>query len=390
MHVIYKMIEATGGEQDAQKAVDAVKGLAWESPRGPVQIDAESRHITQNIYLREVAKAADGTYYNKEIATFEKQPDPGLAARASKRRSSQAIQCSGEPIGFSTMQTVLSIAVDAIAYGMVLFVISIGLSVTMGLMRVVNLAHGAFAMIGGYIASYVAKDLGFGYGVAILAAVVGAIVIAIPIERFLYRRIYGAPELTQVLMTIGITFCVIGIANYAFGPTLKTIPLPETLRGPVDLGFRSIAAHKLFAIACGVVVALGLWMLIERTPFGVKLRASVDNAAMAASLGVRTKIVYAVSFARRGRPRRFRRHRRRGAAAHRALLRAALHGDVPGRGVGRRRGLHPRRAARLPGARRHRHDRPISAAGISASSSSIWPSLPSSACSRAACLEGRK
>ena len=80
MHVIYKMIEATGGEQDAQKAVDAVKGLAWESPRGPVQIDAESRHITQNIYLREVAKAADGTYYNKEIATFEKQPDPGLAA----------------------------------------------------------------------------------------------------------------------------------------------------------------------------------------------------------------------------------------------------------------------------------------------------------------------
>jgi len=100
-----------------------------------------------------------------------------------------------------------------------------------------------------------------------------------------------------VLMTIGITFCVIGIANYVFGPTLKTIPLPETLRGPVDLGFRSIAAHKLFAIACGVVVAGGLWFLVEKTAFGVKLRASVDNAAMAASLGVRTKIVYAVSFA---------------------------------------------------------------------------------------------
>ena len=80
MHVIYKMIEATGGKQDAQKAVDAVKGLAWESPRGPVSIDPETRHMTQNIYLREVAKAADGTYYNKEIATFEKQGDPGLAA----------------------------------------------------------------------------------------------------------------------------------------------------------------------------------------------------------------------------------------------------------------------------------------------------------------------
>ncbi len=80
MHVIYKMIEATGGEQNAQKAVDAVKGLSWTSPRGPVSIDPESRHITQNIYLREVSKADDGTYYNKEIQTFEKQGDPGLAA----------------------------------------------------------------------------------------------------------------------------------------------------------------------------------------------------------------------------------------------------------------------------------------------------------------------
>ncbi len=80
MHVIYKMIEATGGEQDAAKAVEAVKGLSWASPRGPVTIDPESRHITQNIYLREVAKADDGTYYNKEIQTFEKQGDPGLAA----------------------------------------------------------------------------------------------------------------------------------------------------------------------------------------------------------------------------------------------------------------------------------------------------------------------
>ncbi|MGO4334352.1 branched-chain amino acid ABC transporter permease [Labrys sp. KB_33_2] len=195
------------------------------------------------------------------------------------------------------MQTILSVGIDALAYGMVLFVISIGLSVTMGLMRVVNLAHGAFAMIGGYIASYAVQSLGLGYALAILVAVAGTVVIALPLERLLYRRLYGAPELTQVLMTIGITFCVIGIANYVFGPTLKTIPLPELLRGPVDLGFRTIAAHKLFAIACGLAVALALWYLIEKTGFGIKLRASVDNAAMAASLGVRTTIVYAVSFA---------------------------------------------------------------------------------------------
>ena len=195
------------------------------------------------------------------------------------------------------MQLVSSIALDALAYGMVLFVISIGLSVTMGLMRVVNLAHGAFAMIGGYLASYAARDLGLGYAAGILIAVVGTIIIAIPIERFLYRRIYGAPELTQVLMTIGITFCVIGLANYIFGPTLKTVPLPDALKGSVDLGFRSIATHRLFAIVCGLLVAGGLWFLIERTAFGIKIRASVDNASMAAALGVRTEIVYAVSFA---------------------------------------------------------------------------------------------
>ncbi len=195
------------------------------------------------------------------------------------------------------MQTVFSIGVDALAYGMVLFVISIGLSVTMGLMRVVNLAHGAFAMIGGYIASYAARDLGLAYAVAVMLAVAGTIIIAIPVERLLYRRIYGQPELTQVLMTIGITFCIIGIANYVFGPTLKTIPTPEALRQPVSLGFRTVSAHRLFVIACGAAVALGLWYFIERTAFGVKLRAAVDNAAMAAALGVRTEVVYAVSFA---------------------------------------------------------------------------------------------
>jgi branched-chain amino acid transport system permease protein len=195
------------------------------------------------------------------------------------------------------MNSLLSIGVDALAYGMVLFVISIGLSMTMGLMRVVNLAHGAFAMIGGYLASYAVRDLGMGYFLGMLLAIAGTVAIAAPMERLLYRRIYNAPELTQVLMTIGITFCIIGIANYLFGPTLKTIPLPALLSGPVDLGFRSIAAHKLFAILCGGGVALALWFLIEKTDFGVKLRASVDNAPMAAALGVRTKSVYAASFA---------------------------------------------------------------------------------------------
>lgn len=195
------------------------------------------------------------------------------------------------------MQTALSIAMDAFAYGMALFIICIGLSLTMGLMRVVNLAHGAFAMIGGYIASYAVRNLGLGYGLGIFLAMIGTVLIALPLERLLYRRIYDRSELSQVLMTIGITFCVIGITNYIFGPTLKTIPLPAELARPIDLGFRSIAGHRLFVIASGLVVAGGLWFLIERTGFGIHLRAAVENVAMARALGIRTEIIYAASFA---------------------------------------------------------------------------------------------
>jgi branched-chain amino acid transport system permease protein len=195
------------------------------------------------------------------------------------------------------MQTILSIALDAVAYAMALFIICIGLSLTMGLMRLVNLAHGAFAMIAGYIASYAARDLGMGYAAALCLAILGTVAISLPLERLLYRRIYGASQLTQVLMTIGITFCIIGAVNYAFGPTLKTIPLPAVLAQPVDLGFRTIAAHRLFVIACGIAVAGGLWLLTEKTRFGINLRATVDNPAMAGALGIRTQRVYAASFA---------------------------------------------------------------------------------------------
>lgn len=195
------------------------------------------------------------------------------------------------------METLASIAIDAFAYGTILFIISIGLSVTLGLMRVVNLAHGAFAMIGGYLASYSVTELRFHYFVAMILAVVLTILIAIPAERFLYRKIYGAPELTQVLMTIGITFLVIGVTNYVAGPTLKTIPLPDFLTGSVDIGFRALPKQRLFLIVIGMVVAAGLWFLIEKTNFGIKLRAAVDNANMAQALGIRTQIIYAVSFA---------------------------------------------------------------------------------------------
>ena len=196
------------------------------------------------------------------------------------------------------MRTILSIGVDAVAYGMVLFTISIGLSITMGLMRVVNLAHGAFAMIGAYLASYALRTIGTNYAAAIVIAVVGTILISAPLEALLYRPIYRKSDaLTQLLLTIGITFFIIGAANFVFGPTLKRIPLPAALSGPLDIGFRMVPTHRIFVIACGGVIALALWYLLDRTQFGVRVRAAVDNSDMAESLGIRTELIYSATFA---------------------------------------------------------------------------------------------
>jgi len=195
------------------------------------------------------------------------------------------------------MQTAFGITLDALAYGMVLFIISIGLSVMMGLMRVINLAHGAFAMVGGYFASYATGQLGLGYGAAIVLTLAVSVVVLLPLEVLLYRRIYSASELIQVLMTVGITFMIIGLINFVFGPTMKMIALPAAISGPVDLGLRSVPAHRLFVIACGAIVATGLWFVIDRTSFGIKLRATIDNPSMAAALGVRTEWIYAATFA---------------------------------------------------------------------------------------------
>jgi branched-chain amino acid transport system permease protein len=153
-------------------------------------------------------------------------------------------------------------------------------------------------MIGGYFASYALVSLGAPYLVAALIAVIGTIVVSIPFELLLYRRIYRKSDsLTQLLMTIGITFFIIGVMNFVFGPTVKPIPLPPWLSGPVDIGFRMVPAHRIFVVICGALTALALWVLFDRTDFGVRLRAAVDDSDMAESLGIRTDVLYLLTFA---------------------------------------------------------------------------------------------
>ncbi|HUF56684.1 MAG TPA: branched-chain amino acid ABC transporter permease [Thermohalobaculum sp.] len=195
------------------------------------------------------------------------------------------------------MSILLAILVDGVAYGMILFLISVGLSVTMGLMRVINLAHGGFALIGGALAHLALIRLGLPWAVAAGLGVLGTVAVAVVLERAFYRHIYGRPELEQVLATVGLAFLMIASVNLALGSSLLALPAPEWMRGSVDLGVRTLPVHRVVVLAAGAAIALALWALVERSRFGIRLRAAVDDARAASALGIDTGRVYAAAFA---------------------------------------------------------------------------------------------
>ena len=194
------------------------------------------------------------------------------------------------------MTLLANILIDGIAYGMVLFIIAVGLSVTLGLMRFVNLAHGAFAMTGGYLAAWLVRVQGWPFVWGALAAVVLTGLLGVLLEALVLRRLYRRSELQQVLFTIGLTFLFVATANLLAGPEVQLIPLPGWLKTPVDLGIRTLPAQRLLVIAAGLaVLMLSAWVL-GRSRFGIWLRATVDNTGAAAALGIPVQWVYALTF----------------------------------------------------------------------------------------------
>jgi branched-chain amino acid transport system permease protein len=178
-----------------------------------------------------------------------------------------------------------TVLLDGISYGMVLFLISVGLTVTMGLMRVVNLAHGSFAMVGGYVAGWLTQRGGNFY-LAALAAAAAAGALGAAAEATLYRPLYKKTLLAQALLTIGIVFVATGIVTEIFGAFPYPVVPPLYLTRPVDLGFRGYPAYRLFLIALGAAVAAVLWLVVERSLWGARLRAAVDNSRMARAVGM--------------------------------------------------------------------------------------------------------
>ena len=186
---------------------------------------------------------------------------------------------------------------DGIAYGSLLFLIGIGLSVTMGLMNFVNLAHGAFAMLGGYVCVAAMTRLGLPFLAALPIAFIVTALAGVILERTLYQRLYQTGHLEQVLFSIGLTFMAIAAATYFWGPGQQPVQVPEFLRGQVRVLGLDLGAYRLFLIALVIAITMTLVWLVAHTRFGAQVRAAVDNQQTAAGMGIHVNKIFALTFA---------------------------------------------------------------------------------------------
>ena len=179
----------------------------------------------------------------------------------------------------------LTLIFDGIAYGMLLFVLALGLAVTMGLMNFINLAHGAFAMAGGYVLVLLMQKAGWPFLACLPAAFLATAALGALAERTLYRPMYGRPHLDQVLFSIGLTFMAVAAVDYAMGSSQQNVQMPEWLRQRFEFGegpwLLGMGAYRLFIIVVCVLLALALQMVLSKTRFGSRLRAAVDDPRVA-------------------------------------------------------------------------------------------------------------
>ncbi|HZH53567.1 MAG TPA: branched-chain amino acid ABC transporter permease [Microvirga sp.] len=191
----------------------------------------------------------------------------------------------------------LTILFDGVAYGMLLFVLACGLAVTLGLMNFVNLAHGAFAMAGGYITAVLMNRNGVPFLATLPLAFIGPALLGLVLERTLYKRLYTRSHLDQVLFSIGLVFMAVAAVDYSFGSQQQLIQLPSWLQGRIDVLGVQIGLYRSFIIViCGALV-VALQLILTRTRFGSRLRAAVDDPRVARGLGINVSVIFATTFA---------------------------------------------------------------------------------------------
>lgn len=191
----------------------------------------------------------------------------------------------------------LTLLFDGLAYGMLLFVLSCGLAVTLGLMNFINLAHGAFAMAGGYVTVILTNRWGVPFLLTLPIAFLITAVVGLTLERTLYARLYDKTHLDQVLFSIGIVFMAVAGIDYVMGSQQQILNLPDFLKGRMELSGIGIGVYRAFLVAVCGALALALQFTLAKTRFGSRLRASVDDRRVARGLGIPVNTIFAVTFA---------------------------------------------------------------------------------------------
>ncbi|HWP27632.1 MAG TPA: branched-chain amino acid ABC transporter permease [Xanthobacteraceae bacterium] len=195
------------------------------------------------------------------------------------------------------LTSVFGVLFDGFAYGMLLFLLSVGLSVTLGMMNFINLAHCSFAMIGGYVTVTLMNMAGWSFFATLPFAFLAAAVVGVALERLLYRPLYRASELDQALLTIGIVFVSIAVTTYIYTSALQPVQLPDYLRGSYQVMGVTFGVYRLFLIGISLLMTLLLVAALEYTRFGLQVRAAVDNQRMARGLGIDVDGTFAITFA---------------------------------------------------------------------------------------------
>ncbi|HWL57641.1 MAG TPA: branched-chain amino acid ABC transporter permease [Paracoccus sp. (in: a-proteobacteria)] len=191
----------------------------------------------------------------------------------------------------------LTILIDGIAYGMLLFVMASGLAVTLGLMNFVNLAHGAFAMIGGYVTALAVNRLGVPFVLTLPLAFLVPALVGVVAERTLYARLYRRSHLDQVLFSIALVFMAVAAADWSLGSSQMLISLPGWLQGRFEVAGVDIGRYRAFLIVVCAALVVGLQLVLTRTAFGARLRAAVDDQRAARGLGINVGGIFAATFA---------------------------------------------------------------------------------------------
>lgn len=193
--------------------------------------------------------------------------------------------------------SIIGILFDGLAYGSLLFLVGVGLSITMGLMNFINLAHGAFAMAGGYISVLLAQKTGLPFLATLPFAFLGAGFIGLVAERLLFQRLYKASHLDQVLFTVGFVFSSIAAAHYLFGAGQQMTSMPSFLQGQTRVVGVDLGKYRLLLIACVAVITFALHLMLSKTRFGAQVRAAVDNQDAASGLGINVGLIFSLCFA---------------------------------------------------------------------------------------------